>query len=84
MPLEGADLEKAIDMGVSRGKLLTPEQRASNKAKLAELMANPEALAELMDGGKTRFEAADADGDGRLNLDEWNAYVEKETAHALE
>ena len=47
-------------------------------------MADKEKMAGLMVEGKARFDAADTDGDGRLNLDEWNAYAEKETAHALE
>ena len=84
MPLEGADLERAIQLGVEKNARLTDEQRDTNKAKFTALMTDKDKLANVMEESKGRFEAADTDGDGRLNEAEWQAYAEKETSHAAD
>ena len=57
MPLEGADLERAIQLGVEKNARLTDEQRDINKAKFTELMTDKDRLATVMEESKTRFEA---------------------------
>ena len=83
MPLEGADLERAIELSVEMNQRITKEQRASNMVKYAELMGDKDRLESAMTEGKVRFDAADKDGDGRLNEEEWLTYAQGESEHAL-
>ena len=74
MPLSDADL---TTMGGIQQKLmstLTDEQKETNKTIRAEQMAE-EKKAQTMEELTAGFQAADANGDGVLNLDEFKAFM---------
>ena len=75
MSLSAEDLAKMIEIDKKNRAKLTEEQNASNKAKLAELMADQEKMQAAMASQTEIFAAADKDGDGKLNWEEYQEYT---------
>ena len=84
MTLSAEDLATLVAIDKKQRAKLTEEQNASNKAKLAELMTDQEKMAEAVATHQELIAAADADGDGKLNLDEWKAYTKASVARGTE
>ena len=61
----------------------TPEQKAAGEAKLKRMNEEPEYMAEVMGKFGKMFSDADSNGDGRLNLEEYRAFLAAAKADAI-
>ena len=73
--LSAADVAAALAIAKKYQDALTEEQRNKNKELRAAAMGTEEAKAETMTKMQELFGACDADGDGRLNYDEFKAFT---------
>ena len=75
--LEGADFDAMVQLTKDLRKQLTDDQNKENDAKEAELFGTPEAMQEMLEEHNATFAAADADGDGVLDLQEFLDFCKK-------
>ena len=73
MTLSADDLALLVSLGKKQQEQLTADQRAGNEAKMAELMTDPEKMKEAGEGQKALFDTADANKNGVLTLEEFQA-----------
>ena len=76
--LEGDDFTRMVELTKEMRKQLTDDQNKENDAKEIELFSNPESMQEMLAEHNANFEAADADKDGVLDLNEFLEFC-KET-----
>ena len=73
MTISADDLAKLVEHAMATMGKLSEEDKAANKAKLAEMMGDEGKRAEIMKEASDAFDAHDKDGDGKLNKEEFMA-----------
>ena len=73
--ISAADLAVAVEIVKKQQGAMTDEQRTKNQEIRAAGMGTEEAKAETMAKMQAKFVECDADGDGRLNFDEYKAFL---------
>ena len=84
MSLSADDVQALLKNRQTRDARLTEDQQASNKAKMMELMGDEGKRDAMMAKSKANFDAADANGDGELNWEEYKQFGEISNAKAAE
>ena len=76
MTVSADDIKRMVDDAMAGMEKLSEEDRASNKAKFAEVLGDKDKAAEMLKEATDLIAAHDKDGDGKLNKEEFMAYAQ--------